>query len=184
MSENLKEVKYTIQGMDCADCALSLERSLGQIKGVEQVNVNFTTGRMDASGDFDPKELIQRVEALGYHAESPEESAAGKIAGTSDSSPGTTIQLPGFLGYLYSTPQTRLALLGALLLLISIPLSLAANNPQILWVTNHPSGTGSHHSWIPDRQPGCARPRFREANHHRPAHGHRHAGCPADRGDR
>ena len=120
--------------MDCADCALSLERSLGQIKGIEQVNVNFTTGRMDASGDFDPKELIQRVEALGYHAESPEQTAAGKIAGTSDFSPGSTIQLPGFLGYLYSTPQTRLALLGALLLLISIPLSLAANNPQILWV--------------------------------------------------
>ena len=134
MSTTLQEVKYTIHGMDCADCALSLERSLGQIKGVEQVNVNFTTARLDASGDFDPKELIRRVEALGYHAESPEGLAAGKIAGTTDSSPGTTIHLPGFLGYLYSTSQTRLALVGALLLLISIPLSLAADNPQILLV--------------------------------------------------
>ncbi len=44
MSAYLTEVQYTIQGMDCADCALSLERSLAQIKGVEQVSVNFTTG--------------------------------------------------------------------------------------------------------------------------------------------
>ncbi len=36
---------------------------------------------MDASGDFDPKELIRRVEALGYHAESPDASADRKIRG-------------------------------------------------------------------------------------------------------
>ena len=66
MSENTQELQYSIQGMDCADCALSLERSLAQIKGVEQVNVNYTTGLLDASGDFNPQDLIQRVEDLGY----------------------------------------------------------------------------------------------------------------------
>ena len=35
MEEEHQEVQYSIQGMDCADCALSLERSLAQIKGVE-----------------------------------------------------------------------------------------------------------------------------------------------------
>jgi Cd2+/Zn2+-exporting ATPase len=134
MSANLQEAKYNIQGMDCADCALSLERSLAQIKGVEQVSVNFTTGWMDASGDFDPKELIRRVEALGYHAESTDISAEDKLAGTTDSNTGVTIRLPGFLGYLYSTPHTRLALLGALLLFISVPLSLFSDNPQILFI--------------------------------------------------
>ena len=66
MQEERKEVKYSIQGMDCADCALSLERSLAQIQGVELVNVNFTTGQLEAQGTFDPQKLVQRVEALGY----------------------------------------------------------------------------------------------------------------------
>ena len=71
METNTKEVKYSIQGMDCADCALSLERSLAQIKGVEQVNVNYTTGFLEANGSFDPQDLIKRVEALGYKIAEP-----------------------------------------------------------------------------------------------------------------
>jgi Cd2+/Zn2+-exporting ATPase len=133
MSTNPKELQYSIQGMDCADCALSLERSLAQIKGVEQVSVNFTTGLLDASGDFNPRDLIQRVEALGYQVESPGESGGGMPV-TGSASHEATIKLPGFLGYLYSTAQTRLALWGAVLLLISIPFSLVPNSAQATWV--------------------------------------------------
>jgi Cd2+/Zn2+-exporting ATPase len=134
MSSNPHEVKYSIQGMDCADCALSLERSLAQIKGVEQVSVNYTTGLLDASGDFDPQDLIKRVEALGYRADSPASSGESMHAAGASVTPGSSLQLPGFLGYLYSTPQTRLALLGGILLLISIPLSLVPNSPQAYWI--------------------------------------------------
>src|SRR5512139_2251757 len=99
MSTNPKELQYSIQGMDCADCALSLERSLAQIKGVEQVSVNFTTGLLDAKGTFNPQDLVQRVEALGYKVENPAiPSEAAKAA------PKTTkLPLPGFLGYLYAS---------------------------------------------------------------------------------
>jgi Cd2+/Zn2+-exporting ATPase len=135
MSSNPQEIQYSIQGMDCADCALSLERSLAQIKGVDQVTVNYTTGLLDASGDFDPQDLIRRVEALGYHVESTELSGDTVHAGAASTTTAASLQLPGFLGYLYSTPQTRLALLGALLLLISIPFSLVSNYPQLHWVT-------------------------------------------------
>jgi Cd2+/Zn2+-exporting ATPase len=128
MSSIPQEVQYSIQGMDCADCALSLERSLAQIKGVEQVSVNYTTGLLDARGDFDPQDLIRRVEALGYRAESPASSGEILHAGTTFTTRAAP-QLPGFLGYLYYTPQTRLALLGGLLLLISIPFSLVPNSP-------------------------------------------------------
>ena len=106
--------------MDCADCALSLERSLAQIKGVEQVNVNYTTGFMEANGSFDPQELIKRVEALGYKVAVPGQSADKEQAARLLKAL-LPIRLPGFLGYLYASKQTRLALLGAILLMLSIP---------------------------------------------------------------
>ncbi|HEX9091326.1 MAG TPA: cation-translocating P-type ATPase [Anaerolineales bacterium] len=133
MSEYQREVQYSIQGMDCADCALSLERSLAQIKGVEQVSVSFTTGLLDAAGSFDPQALVQRVQALGYHvvSEAPSEAAAHTQTGPSTENP--TFRMPGFLGYLYHTTETRLAMLGALLLLISLPLYLFPNSSALTW---------------------------------------------------
>jgi Cd2+/Zn2+-exporting ATPase len=134
MTTEPKEVRYAIQGMDCADCALSLERSLAQLKGVEQVQVNFTTGLLAASGDFDPQELVKRVDALGYRAVSPENSATTRSSGEASSS-SQSWRLPGFLGYLYSTPQTRQALLGAVLLLVSLPLTFFQDvSSQAYWI--------------------------------------------------
>jgi Cd2+/Zn2+-exporting ATPase len=119
MQAGSQEIKYTIQGMDCADCALSLEHSLAQIEGVQHVSVNFTTGYLEANGNFNPQDLIQRVEALGYKVEAPGLPAQGKLAETTQTS--GRIRLPGFLGYLYASKQTRLAMLGAILLILSIP---------------------------------------------------------------
>ncbi len=133
MDSESKEVKYSVQGMDCADCALSLERSLGQIKGVEQVNVNFTTGYLEANGSFDPHELVKRVEALGYKVAVPGQSAEKGTTG--EAAQGTAgIKLPGFLGYLYASKQTRLALLGAILFVLSIPLGLVQGSAASQWL--------------------------------------------------
>jgi Cd2+/Zn2+-exporting ATPase len=135
MSVDTKEVQYSIQGMDCADCALSLERSLTQIEGVEQLSVNYTTGYLDASGNFNPQEIIRRVEAMGYRAVSPDAPLESKPTEAGGSSGKILPHLPGFLGYMYSAPQTRLALVGGLLLLISFPLSLLPDgSPQIAWM--------------------------------------------------
>ena len=59
----------TVTGMDCADCALKLERGVGRLAGVESVNVNFTAARMRV--EFDPDradrhEIVHRVASLGY----------------------------------------------------------------------------------------------------------------------
>ncbi len=133
MQGETKEVKYSVQGMDCADCALSLERSLSQIKGVEQVNVNFTTGFLEANGSFEPQELIKRVEALGYKVAAPSQSSEIRPAGKgSQATPA--IKLPGFLGYLYASTQTRLALVGAILLLLSLPLALVPASIAVQWL--------------------------------------------------
>ena len=132
MQENPKEVKYSIQGMDCADCALSLERSLAQIQGVEEVRVNYTTGFLEANGTFNPHDLIQRVEALGYKVEAP--GLQNKNIQPEATQSKGKIRLPGFLGYLYASTQTRLALLGAILLLISIPFSLIPGLSFKAWI--------------------------------------------------
>jgi Cd2+/Zn2+-exporting ATPase len=125
------EVKYSIQGMDCADCALSLERSLAQIQGVEQVSVSFTTGLVEAYGNFDPQKLVQRVEALGYKArtEGTPEEKSQVVEGTS----AKVTKLPGFLGYLYASLPTRLALLGAILLAVSALLSFLTVTTELHW---------------------------------------------------
>ncbi len=133
METESQEVKYSVLGMDCADCALSLERSLRQIKGVEQVNVNYTTGFMEANGSFNPQELVKRVEALGYKVAVPGQSAE-KGTGGEAARVNPAIKLPGFLGYLYASKQTRLALLGAILLTLSIPLGLVQGSTASQWL--------------------------------------------------
>ncbi|MFZ2097669.1 MAG: cation-translocating P-type ATPase [Anaerolineales bacterium] len=134
MQVNRKEVKYSIQGMDCADCALSLERSLAQIQGVEQVNVNFTTGLLEAYGSFDPQKLVQRVESLGYKAQLPGAPVDNASASAESSPKGSRLGLPGFLGYLYASMPTRLALIGATLLVLSALLSLLPGSTTIHWI--------------------------------------------------
>ena len=127
-----QEVKFTVRGMDCADCALSLERSLAQIKGVEEVNVSFTTGVLDASGNFDPQDLVKRVQDLGYQVASADSTDA--LSSPSPIVEQPKIRLPGFLGYLYSSTETRLAMFGALLILISLPLYLRPDLPMFTLV--------------------------------------------------
>jgi Cd2+/Zn2+-exporting ATPase len=128
-----KEIEYTIKGMDCADCALSLERSLAQIQGVEHVRVNYSTGLLEAQGVFDPERLVQRVEALGYNLETGGMPADAEKRGASQKAVGK-LNLPGFLSYLNTSVQNRLAVLGAILVLISLPFTFFITGGQINWV--------------------------------------------------
>lgn len=38
--------KYKIQGIDCANCALKLERKLNQIDGVNKITIGFLAERL------------------------------------------------------------------------------------------------------------------------------------------
>ena len=64
--------KLTLSGMDCADCAMSIEKSLGDMQGVSSAQVNFGIGTARVS--YDPvqvsREQIERqISALGYRVE-------------------------------------------------------------------------------------------------------------------
>lgn len=58
--------KYFIEGMDCADCALTIERGVQKLDGVQFAQVNFSTAQLLVEGRVKPEALKQRVENLGY----------------------------------------------------------------------------------------------------------------------
>lgn len=41
--DNLVTESYDISGMTCASCALTIEKALGKLEGVEEVSVNLAT---------------------------------------------------------------------------------------------------------------------------------------------
>jgi Cd2+/Zn2+-exporting ATPase len=121
------DVDYQIEGMDCANCALTLERSLARLQGVDQVQVNFSTARLQASGDFDPQALVSRVHALGYRVMDKE--PAQSVADARETRSG----MLNFLHFLRSGQQTTIALIAALLLLASLPFSFF---PEMTWASS------------------------------------------------
>jgi Cd2+/Zn2+-exporting ATPase len=105
----------SIKGMDCAECALTLERGVANMPGVHQAHVNFTLAQMTL--DYDAQEvgreaIVKRVRELGYDVDE------------------TTLEADGASGWrsLWSTIRRRrqevLAALGAVLIGLAFGLHL------------------------------------------------------------
>jgi Cu+-exporting ATPase len=64
-----QQIDLAIEGMTCASCAARIERRLNRLDGVT-ANVNYATERatVDYPPGTDVSELVQTVEATGYHA--------------------------------------------------------------------------------------------------------------------
>jgi Cu+-exporting ATPase len=67
MAEN--KITIPVTGMTCANCALSIERGLKKLEGVDEVNVNFATEQ--AVVDFNPKkifigDIVEKIHGSGY----------------------------------------------------------------------------------------------------------------------
>src|SRR5688500_16483369 len=65
--------KLRLSGMDCADCAISIERSISSMPGVESAQVSFATSTADVR--YDPstvkrEAIVERISALGDNVES------------------------------------------------------------------------------------------------------------------
>jgi len=107
---------FTIIGMDCADCALKIEKGVRQLPGVELARVDFATGLLHLSGEASPEEIQRRVEMLGYTAE---ERPVGSVARAHPAA-----QQASFWAYLLSRSETRLSLVGGAILALSLVLGL------------------------------------------------------------
>ncbi len=64
--------KYTITGMTCAACSSAVERVTRKMQGVEESNVNLTTGLLTITYDEEkitPADIIAKVDRAGFGAE-------------------------------------------------------------------------------------------------------------------
>jgi Cd2+/Zn2+-exporting ATPase len=123
-------VTYRVGGMDCADCALKVEKGVRQLKGVEKVQVDFMTGLLQVEGVVSDDDVRKRVTTLGYRIAEPDEethcSDSQCSCGDEDDcreadqparvKTGVAASGLRFFHYLLDETETRLALIGGLLL--------------------------------------------------------------------
>jgi Cd2+/Zn2+-exporting ATPase len=73
--EGLERTVVRVAGMDCASCAATVEKRVGQLPGVHRAVVNFAAGRLDA--EHDPglalEEIEKAVRDAGYGVERAQE---------------------------------------------------------------------------------------------------------------
>ncbi|HII06861.1 MAG TPA: cadmium-translocating P-type ATPase [Methanotrichaceae archaeon] len=72
ISERYRHETLRVRGMDCTDCAASLEHILSRLSGVVDVSVNYAAERMRVeydSAEISHKEIVRRVEWMGYEVE-------------------------------------------------------------------------------------------------------------------
>jgi len=98
---------FEIKGMDCEDCARKISSGVKKLNKVDDIQVNFATGKMVISGDVSAEEIEKRVRDLGYELADKQNEAR----------PLETGKEGNFFGYLWQSTVTRLALIGAVLIL-------------------------------------------------------------------
>lgn len=84
-------LEYFIEGMDCAACAVTIEKHLKKLPMVRKVNVNFSTGKMQIAHSSTDDFIMKEVKKAGYQAI----PAAKK--GQAKSSKNITVIASGFL---------------------------------------------------------------------------------------
>ncbi len=103
---NHTEQVFHIVGMDCASCATTLEKGVGKLDNIDLASINFSTELLRVQGNVNPEDVVSRVRELGYDVADSAQPAA------SHQPPAT-----GFLPFMWGRMDTRLALLGAVLVL-------------------------------------------------------------------
>lgn len=103
---NTLEQRFRITGMDCAACARNIESGVRKLAGVDASTINFTTEILRVRGDVSPDVVAARVRELGYDVREPD-LTDDEVSGRS----------PGFVSFMWKRGNTRLTLLGMLLIL-------------------------------------------------------------------
>ncbi|OCI29678.1 heavy-metal-associated domain-containing protein [Oerskovia enterophila] len=62
--------EYQVSGMTCGHCELSIREEVGQVAGVEDIQVSAQTGRLVVTGPrpVDDARVLAAVEEAGYSA--------------------------------------------------------------------------------------------------------------------
>jgi Cu+-exporting ATPase len=73
----MAKITIGVTGMDCASCALNIERTVKKLKGVGKANVNLATNRATIEYDekaLGPGDIKDAIESIGYGADIPQEA--------------------------------------------------------------------------------------------------------------
>ena len=102
---------YKIEGMDCGSCAATIEKHLGRNPNVQEVRVNFSTGKMKVDHTMSEKEIVEEVQRSGFDAtldssahEKGQESNKKKRGGASTTTISGIFLALGFVGSFSSVP--------------------------------------------------------------------------------
>lgn len=68
INQNKRMKTYLIEGMDCAACANTIVNHLKTVPAVNDVSVNFSTGKAQIDHENDVEEIIKEVSKAGYTA--------------------------------------------------------------------------------------------------------------------
>ncbi|GAA1800622.1 heavy metal-associated domain-containing protein [Agromyces neolithicus] len=62
--------EYQVTGMTCGHCEMSIREEVGQIAGVEHIQVSAQTGKLAVTGSdsVDDAQVLAAVEEAGYSA--------------------------------------------------------------------------------------------------------------------
>jgi copper chaperone len=66
MSENGNTLEYTVDGMTCNHCALSVTEEVSEVSGVDAVDVDLASGRLVVRGDVTDDAVRAAVSEAGY----------------------------------------------------------------------------------------------------------------------
>lgn len=61
---------YQVTGMTCGHCEMSIREEVGEIPGVQDIQVSAQTGKLNvtAEGEIDDAKVLAAVEEAGYSA--------------------------------------------------------------------------------------------------------------------
>lgn len=77
-----KTMTLPVTGMDCANCATSIERNVGKLEGVSQATVNFASGRVSLTYDasvLGAGQIVDRIRQTGYDV--PQQTVSLAVTG-------------------------------------------------------------------------------------------------------
>ena len=67
MSATARSFDYTVQGMSCSHCVLSVQEEVSEVPGVRSVEVDLASGRLRVAGEgVDDVAVRAAVERAGY----------------------------------------------------------------------------------------------------------------------
>ena len=110
--------RFNIGNMDCPGCAREVENAVGKLDDVQLAQVDFFSNSMQLVGNVDFKQLQAQVEALGKTI------TPGIETVNDDLDAARRAGVLGFWDYLRTKPDSRLAIIGGVLLLIAIAIDL------------------------------------------------------------